>query len=109
MHFTQIGEEAEKQDKRNKKWESQTQRDIWDLQDGGEEGNPRGTAMCQAAGQPVQSGGQRPSGRKLLRAMERMERMEYLMHLNVLLGIETLIEVFEVKFIRVHRKPRKQK
>ena len=106
MHFTQIGEEAEKQDKRNKKWESQTQRDIWDLQDGGEEGNPRGTAMCQAAGQPVQSGGQRPSGRKLLRAMEWME---YLMHLNVLLGIETLIEVFEVKFIRVHRKPRKQK
>ena len=77
-----------------------------DLQDGGEEGNPRGTAMCQAAGQPVQSGGQRPSGRKLLRAMERTE---YLMHLNVLLGIETLIEVFEVKFIRVHRKPRKQK
>lgn len=98
MHFIQIGEEAEKQDKRNKKWESQTQRDTGNLQDGGEEGN-------QAAGQPVQSGGQRPSGRKLLRVMEWME---YLVYLNVLWGIETLIEVSEVKFTRVHRKPRKQ-
>lgn len=64
--------------------------DIGGLQDGAEEGNPRATAVCQAAGQTVQSAGQRPSGRKLLRLIERME---YLVHLNVLWGTETLIEV----------------